>query len=245
MNDTRKQWPFVESPGEFTERLRVAMDHFDASGGLLAAVRNVLIENPPTLRVEPTPPATVRAGTVAHFEGNGPSVTGVIWVDQPKPEPGTAVYFHPAPPIPQNGASEAYALLATAAPATVREANPWKRNPKADQCKCAQMEVPAGIDRVKWYWQVHGRDACTLELPNKRCWCGLLRSEHIDGHADTRTAPPANARDAAHALLVRLQPFLDSIICYASTMSEYEGNALHADLTAYFAAMSAQEQNDE
>jgi hypothetical protein len=42
-----KRWPFVESPGEFTERLRAALDHFE--GDLLAAVRNVLIENPPTL----------------------------------------------------------------------------------------------------------------------------------------------------------------------------------------------------
>lgn len=35
-----------------------------------------------------------RAGTVAHFEGNGPSVTGVIWIGE-KPEPGVAVYLAP------------------------------------------------------------------------------------------------------------------------------------------------------
>lgn len=39
------KWLFVESPGEFTERLRAAFQEFD----LLGAVRNVLIENPPTL----------------------------------------------------------------------------------------------------------------------------------------------------------------------------------------------------
>lgn len=39
------KWLFVESPGEFTERLRAALQEFD----LLGAVRNVLIENPPTL----------------------------------------------------------------------------------------------------------------------------------------------------------------------------------------------------
>lgn len=43
----RKQWPFVETPGEFTERLRAAMDLFDRD--LLAAVRYVLIETPPTI----------------------------------------------------------------------------------------------------------------------------------------------------------------------------------------------------
>jgi hypothetical protein len=47
-----KRWPFVESPGQFTERLREAYVVF---GDLLAAVRCVLIENPPTL--VPPPPA--------------------------------------------------------------------------------------------------------------------------------------------------------------------------------------------
>jgi hypothetical protein len=41
-----KQWPFVETPGEFTERLAAAMREFPT---LLAAVRYVLIETPPTL----------------------------------------------------------------------------------------------------------------------------------------------------------------------------------------------------
>ena len=40
-----KRWPFVESPGEFTERLSKAIGLF--YGDLLAAVRHVLIENPP------------------------------------------------------------------------------------------------------------------------------------------------------------------------------------------------------
>lgn len=41
-------WPFVESPGEFTVRLREAIDSFHHSN-LLGAVRHVLIEKPPTL----------------------------------------------------------------------------------------------------------------------------------------------------------------------------------------------------
>lgn len=44
-----KRWPFVESPGEFTERLAAAMQEFP----LLGAVRHVLIENPPTLSQQP------------------------------------------------------------------------------------------------------------------------------------------------------------------------------------------------
>lgn len=62
-------------------------------------------------------------------------------------------------------------------------------NAAAARCKCGQREVPAGCDGVRWYWQRHGRDACTLELPNKRCWCGLLRSEHIDGHREDAPRP--------------------------------------------------------
>lgn len=42
-------WPFVESPGEFTERLRVTMSR---SVTLLAAVRTILIEDPPILSDE-------------------------------------------------------------------------------------------------------------------------------------------------------------------------------------------------
>lgn len=49
-------WPFVESPGEFTERLREAMQHFP----LIGAVRHVLIENPPTLTTPPA--ASISAG---------------------------------------------------------------------------------------------------------------------------------------------------------------------------------------
>lgn len=56
-------WPFVESPGEFTERLAAAMQEFD----LLGAVRHVLIEKPPALAArqpvgEPAGYATFRDG---------------------------------------------------------------------------------------------------------------------------------------------------------------------------------------
>lgn len=51
---TAKRWPFLESPGEFTARLEAAIRSF---GGLLPAVRNVLIEHPPTLVAAPAAPA--------------------------------------------------------------------------------------------------------------------------------------------------------------------------------------------
>ena len=44
-----KRWPFVETPGEFTDRLAAAMREYPT---LLAAVRFVLIEQPPTLALE-------------------------------------------------------------------------------------------------------------------------------------------------------------------------------------------------
>jgi hypothetical protein len=47
-----KHWPFVESPGEFTDRLATALEIGTASSGaarLLAAVRTVLIEEPPEI----------------------------------------------------------------------------------------------------------------------------------------------------------------------------------------------------
>lgn len=44
-----RRWPFVETPGEFTDRLREAMRVMPS---LLAAVRNVLIENPSALRAD-------------------------------------------------------------------------------------------------------------------------------------------------------------------------------------------------
>lgn len=70
-----------------------------------------------------------------------------------------------------------------------REQDPYKRNPEVGKCSCGQHDVPAGCDGVQWYWQRHAREACTLELPNKQCWCGLLRSEHITGHKEGAARP--------------------------------------------------------
>lgn len=44
-----KQWPFVESPGNFASRMSLAIDN--CNGDVLAACRTVLIEQPPTLSV--------------------------------------------------------------------------------------------------------------------------------------------------------------------------------------------------
>lgn len=56
-----KCWPFVESPGDFTERFKRALDQFPT---YLAALRNVLIENPPTLSADYVSRATSPAPAV-------------------------------------------------------------------------------------------------------------------------------------------------------------------------------------
>lgn len=75
-----QEWPFVESPGEFTIRLHAAMCEFD----LLGAVRHVLIENPPTLTarqpVGEIDEAAVlrRAAAVLYMWEDDPNLTGYM-----------------------------------------------------------------------------------------------------------------------------------------------------------------------
>lgn len=52
----------------------------------------------------------------------------------------------------------------------------------ARTCNCGHMLIPKHYASVSWYWQSHGLDRCTLELPDLVCWCGLKRSQHINGH---------------------------------------------------------------
>lgn len=42
-------------------------------------------------------------------------------------------------------------------------------------------------------------------------------------------------RDRAEALLRKLHPYVDSLICYASTLDEHEGNRIAKDVNDYFA----------
>jgi hypothetical protein len=90
---------------------------------------------------------------------------------------------------------EAAALLAKLGQGWVPEQDRFKRRPSIGQCKCEQHEIPIGVDGINWYWQRHSREACTLELPNRKCWCGLLRSEHIKGHAEGVEPPAPGASD--------------------------------------------------
>lgn len=74
-DQAERAWPFVESPGEFTERLRAAMRQFP----LIGAVRHVLIENPPTLSAQPSPGgqdalATARDLLAAEYDKAGERV---------------------------------------------------------------------------------------------------------------------------------------------------------------------------
>lgn len=48
-------------------------------------------------------------------------------------------------------------------------------------CSCGHRLVRPNM-REMWYWQTHSLEGCTLILPDLVCWCGLKRSEHIDGH---------------------------------------------------------------
>lgn len=81
------------------------------------------------------------------------------------------------------GITHPAALLTRQTEAQQEETDNYKRRPTAGKCQCGLHEVSAGADGVRWYWQRHTREGCTLELPNKMCWCGLLRSEHITGHS--------------------------------------------------------------
>lgn len=67
---------------------------------------------------------------------------------------------------------------------SVGQQDRYERRPTANKCACGLHEVPRGVDGVNWYWQRHAREGCALELPNEKCWCGRLRSEHIDGHGE-------------------------------------------------------------
>jgi len=68
--------------------------------------------------------------------------------------------------------------------------NADKDRTKAEQCSCGLKEIPVGVNVISWYWQEHSRTKCTAELPNERCWCGLLRSEHTQGHAKEHDTLP-------------------------------------------------------
>lgn len=61
---------------------------------------------------------------------------------------------------------------------------PMRCPPAPKQCKCGLHEIPEWVDGVNWYWGHHTQDKCTVELPNERCWCGRLRTEHQnkEGH---------------------------------------------------------------
>jgi hypothetical protein len=50
------------------------------------------------------------------------------------------------------------------------------------RCLCGLHVIRAGVNGVHWYWALHTRERCSLDLPNERCWCGRLRSEHQDEH---------------------------------------------------------------
>jgi hypothetical protein len=69
-----RRWPFVETPGYFAGRLAAA--HAEFHGDMLAAVRCVLIESPPTLAAEPAPAPADEPPTAFDYAANkGMAVT--------------------------------------------------------------------------------------------------------------------------------------------------------------------------
>lgn len=82
-----KRWPFVESPGEFADRLTMALNDFN--GYVLGAVRNVLIENPPQL--EHVFPDTdgryrwLRSKMRATFDEDSPDEPQLVWLKRSDP----------------------------------------------------------------------------------------------------------------------------------------------------------------
>lgn len=56
------------------------------------------------------------------------------------------------------------------------------------RCSCGHRLVKQGTISC-WYWQRHSEHTCTLELPDLTCWCGLRRSEHVDGHRASDGTP--------------------------------------------------------
>lgn len=110
-------------------------------------------------------------------------------------------------------ADEWASRLSALAPSGAAEALEGKKIQPEGACKCGAHTVPEWADGVQWYWQRHARDTCTLELPNLRCWCGLLRSEHVKGHADTHPEqlPTPPAAGVSHGEAVEGLPFPKTI----------------------------------
>ncbi len=97
-------------------------------------------------------------------------------------------------------------------------AEPVADKPEA-KCKCGLMTVREGFDGNSWYWQRHSRELCYVELPNSKCWCGRLRSEHTDGHDPHArypdAAPSAPQAEAGDGVLRRaLQLLYDETADY-------------------------------
>ena len=61
-------------------------------------------------------------------------------------------------------------------------------NKSTTVCACGHFILSSAYPEAQtvhtWYWQTHSVGGCSLELPDSICWCGLKRSEHINGHAE-------------------------------------------------------------
>jgi hypothetical protein len=86
-------------------------------------------------------------------------------------------------------------------------------------------------------WQQNGpteQGMCLIEVGNRISI--ELTGSQVNGISDAevqQTAELVIAAPAMAKLLAKLEPHLDAIICFASTMDEYEPNAIAADVRGW------------
>lgn len=99
----------------------------------------------------------------------------------------------------------------------------------------SQSGIPSALNGYWLLWGnevVDGRamietgDRVSIELTGSLA--NRVPDEEVRQMAELVIAAPALAK-----LLVRLEPHLDAIVCYASTMGEYEPNAIAADVRGW------------
>jgi hypothetical protein len=269
---TKTRWEHFDPPYSHVkfrkppEPRRVARDFwllFGKAGfsAIYESAPTVMCEGEKAIHVREVLPGDVvvnkaeRAGTVAHFEGMGPSVTGVIWVNQPKPEPGVAVYLHPPTPTPK-------------ADETERKANTADLPP----VKLERSELHHGewIDETGRRYVLPKADAAAPDASMLACWVCEARNEWCERHeenwlnenetgisapdcdeyvgqyiSERLAASPARVGEGEDRLLREMQrylPILERIEAHAETWDWATRGTGVATLNGYRAAMSREAQ---
>lgn len=91
-------------------------------------------------------------------------------------------------------------------------------------CKCGLHIIPETITGVKWFWARHTKETCTVELPNIRCWCGRLRTEHQNDEGHDPSAKYISSIYTLHTIDEKCLGVLDSIEMVRKATDYYKGN---------------------